>query len=110
MINNDSDKTMEFAKNTITVLTQNLKQEKALNSELTKRVKELEEMLNDLKRQENDHDFPYSFNEERMNHVCSFIENLHHWKGALARKHFILDPWQVFVVGNIFGWEDAAVS
>lgn len=62
--------------------------------------------LNDLKRQENDHDFPYSFNEERMNHVCSFIENLHHWKGALARKHFILDPWQVFVVGNIFGWED----
>ena len=36
--------------------------------------------LNDLKRQENDHDFPYLFNEERMNHVCSFIENLHHWK------------------------------
>ena len=31
--------------------------------------------LNDLKRQENDHDFPYSFSEERMNHVCSFIEN-----------------------------------
>ncbi|WP_151731850.1 terminase large subunit [Acinetobacter ursingii] len=62
--------------------------------------------LNDLKRQEKDQNFPYSFNEERMNHVCSFIENLHHWKGELARKHFILDPWQVFVVGNIFGWED----
>lgn len=62
--------------------------------------------LNDLERQEKDHDFPYSFNEERMNHVCAFIENLHHWKGALARKHFILDPWQVFVVGNIFAWED----
>lgn len=62
--------------------------------------------LNDLKRQEKDANFQYSLNEERINHVCSFIENLHHWKGALARKHFILDPWQVFVVGNIFGWED----
>lgn len=62
--------------------------------------------LNDLKRQENDPEFPYSFNEERLNHVCSFIESLHHVKGKLARKHFILDPWQVFVVGNIFGWED----
>lgn len=62
--------------------------------------------LNDLKRQEKDANFQYSLNEERINHVCSFIENLHHWKGALARKHFILEPWQVFVVGNIFGWED----
>ncbi|MCF3128462.1 terminase large subunit [Acinetobacter soli] len=62
--------------------------------------------LNDLKRQEEDANFQYSLNEERINHVCSFIENLHHWKGALARKHFILEPWQVFVVGNIFGWED----
>ena len=53
MINNNSDKTMEFAKNTITVLTQNLKQEKALNSELIKRVKELEEMLNDIKKNTN---------------------------------------------------------
>ena len=53
MIDNNSDKTMEFAKNTITVLTQNLKQEKALNSELTKRVKELEEMLNDIKKNTN---------------------------------------------------------
>lgn len=63
--------------------------------------------LNDLKRQGKDPYFSYTFNIDRVNHVCYFIETLHHVKGKLKGVNFILDPWQVFVVGNIFGWEDA---
>ena len=55
--------------------------------------------LNDLKRQKSDPDFPYKFNISLVDHACGFIETLHHVKGDLARKNFILDPWQVFVVG-----------
>lgn len=60
--------------------------------------------LNDLKRQNTDPTFAYKFDLDRVHHVCYFIETLHHVKGALARQRFILDPWQVFTVGNIFGW------
>lgn len=36
-----------------------------------------------------------------------FVEKLKHTKGKFARKPFILEPWQAFVVWNIFGWKNA---
>ncbi len=62
--------------------------------------------LNDLKRQTSDTEFNYRLSTNRVDHACYFIESLHHVTGSLARTNFILDPWQIFVVGNIFGWEN----
>ena len=34
-----------------------------------------------------------------------FPECLHHVKGAMAGKPFVLEPWQSAVVANLFGWK-----
>lgn len=37
-------------------------------------------------------------------HAIRFIEQLRHSKGEWAGQQFILAPWQVFIVGSVFGW------
>lgn len=37
--------------------------------------------------------------------AIKFIESLKHTKGEWAGQKFILEPWQQFVVWNIFGWK-----
>lgn len=36
--------------------------------------------------------------------VCLFVERLRHIKGKWAGKRIILEPWQVFILVNVFGW------
>lgn len=48
---------------------------------------------------------PYWYNEKAGQHAVDFIERfLFHYEGEWARKHFLLQPWQEFIVRNIFGW------
>ena len=42
-----------------------------------------------------------------MDHVCRFLEALVHVKGKWAGQNFKLEPFQVWIVANIFGWIDA---
>jgi phage terminase large subunit-like protein len=70
--------------------------------------------LNDLKRVKNDVDFEYHLSADRATHACFFIETLNHVKGSLARPdkngnraRLIMEPWQVFVTVNLFGWINA---
>jgi phage terminase large subunit-like protein len=51
-------------------------------------------------------DSPYTFDEAKASRACRFIEKLPHVKGrwAAKRQKLILQPWQVFIVTNIFGW------
>lgn len=72
----------------------------------------VQRFLNDLKRSEKDPDFDYVLNKKRAEHACFFIETCPHVKGKLAkadrngiRPKLIMEPWQVFAVVNIFGWE-----
>ena len=37
--------------------------------------------------------------------VNFFSDVLRHTKGAMAGQPFNLAPWQVFIIGNIFGWQ-----
>ena len=54
-----------------------------------------------------DRDFEWTFKDKRVDHVCGFIENaIRHVKGPLAGKNLKLEPWQVFVLMNIYGWTD----
>ena len=56
--------------------------------------------LSDLKRDD------LVFNERKAHRAVSFIEKLPHTKGEWARKRKLLklEPWQKFIVCNLFGW------
>lgn len=62
-----------------------------------------ERHLKDLKRSKEDPDFPWKFDEEKGWRPIRFIEKkCHPTKGSF--KHLVMQPWQHFVVGNMFGW------
>ncbi len=44
--------------------------------------------------------------EERVDSVCYFVENLVHVKAEWAGKPIKLEPFQIFLLCNIFGWLD----
>jgi phage terminase large subunit-like protein len=54
--------------------------------------------LNDLKRDD------LLFYEPSVDRVCRFIALLSHFEGIASGRTFTLQPWQLFVVGNIVGW------
>ena len=60
--------------------------------------------LNDLEKT----DWQWHFDKNKVDHVCRFIELLPHTQGkwATARQRIVLEPFQVFIVANIFGWVD----
>ena len=50
------------------------------------------------------------FDKEAAQHVCDFFGLLHHSKGEWGQgpgQVFVLSPWQVFVLANLFGWKRA---
>lgn len=57
--------------------------------------------LDDLARGE---DFPYVFDRRKADFVCSLIELLPQFEGKFAGKPLKLEPFQVFMVGSMFGW------
>lgn len=62
--------------------------------------------LSDLKASKSK-DFPFIFDEAAAIKVCKFISLLPHTKGKWAQKKQLitLEPWQVFVLGCLFGWK-----
>jgi phage terminase large subunit-like protein len=60
--------------------------------------------LNDLKSQSK-RTFPYRFNPKKVEKVCKFISQLRHIKGKWAGTEIKLEPWQIFFLANVFGWE-----
>ena len=44
------------------------------------------------------------FRADRAQHAIDFIALLVHSTDTYSGKQFILEPWQVFLVGSIFGW------
>lgn len=60
--------------------------------------------LNDL----DDTESGWVFDVELVARACRFIELLPHTQGRWAQERLkvILEPWQVFIVANIFGWVD----
>ncbi len=67
-------------------------------------VQSCQRFIDDLNR-----DFGYEFDAEKAERVCKFIENLPHIKGrwALQGQDLVLEPWQKFIVCNLFGWVNA---
>lgn len=61
--------------------------------------------LNDLERQGSEEGFNWVFNVEEAARYINFIEKVCvHTRGKWAGKPMILSPWQVFFLGQLFGW------
>ena len=60
--------------------------------------------LEDLERE----GWEWTFDLDRGNKVCRFIECLPHIKGRWKTRNIELEPWQCFALTTIFGWVDAS--
>ena len=59
-----------------------------------------------LKDLETGHERGLRFDKKAAERPIKFIESLlHHTTGKWAGERFILLPWQVFVLWNLFGWK-----
>lgn len=65
--------------------------------------------LNDLERQKTD-EFEFQMDRDSATRACEFLEALPHVKGKWAKKRetLTLEPWQCFIVVNLFGWVEKA--
>lgn len=66
--------------------------------------------LDDLREQKKS-GFQYYLDPDKVAHVCWFAENMPHIKGKLSKLPFPdnlikLEPFQVFILANLFGWLD----
>ena len=59
--------------------------------------------LEDRKR-EGTRGFPYRFEANRASLIVEFFAELKHYKGEWAGQQIILEPWQAFTLGSVFGW------
>jgi phage terminase large subunit-like protein len=48
--------------------------------------------------------FPYRFDRAKAAWAIRFFSHLRHSKGEWAGQPFVLEPWQEFIVGSLFGW------
>lgn len=44
------------------------------------------------------------FRENKVNKVINVIEKMKHFSGKSAGKNFILEPWEKWIIANIYGW------
>lgn len=63
--------------------------------------------FNDLEREDTE-DFPYYHDAQAANSFIVFCSWCCHFEGRMKGQPFELDPWQQFVVWNIFGWKRKA--
>lgn len=81
---------------------------KYINDVLTGKIVACKFVKQACKRQRNDlkRKFNYTFDEERANRICRFVELLPHIKGELAGTPIKLEGWQIFILTTLFGWVD----
>ena len=64
--------------------------------------------LEDIKRSEarnvQNKEFPYIWDKEEAEKIVEWFALLKHSKGDLAGQPIILNPWQKFVLCQIYGW------
>jgi phage terminase large subunit-like protein len=58
------------------------------------------------RRREREARYPYRFDEDLAARVLAQMERFPHIKGRWAARAqtIVLEPWQVFIVGSVFGW------
>ena len=46
----------------------------------------------------------WEFREDAVVKVVNFIKKLKHFKGETSKKPFTLEPWQLFIIANLYGF------
>ncbi len=59
----------------------------------------------DYKQSLEDLDYPFYFDEAAGDKVIAFLECLTLWKDEWAGQQLSLEPWQCFIVQNIYSWK-----
>ena len=59
------------------------------------------------KDSQSDDDFAYVFVPEKAERFFAFAQKLKHYKGEWAGKPIVLEAWEKFVLGGLFGWKRA---
>lgn len=54
---------------------------------------------------ESGHERGLRFDDDAAQLACDFFTLLQHSKGEWGGQRFVLEPWQMFIVGCIFGWK-----
>lgn len=60
--------------------------------------------LDDLTGSRTDPSYPFRFDQHHAGNICDFAEKLPHVEGRWDSPTIVLEPWQVFCLGTIFGW------
>lgn len=50
-------------------------------------------------------EYPFWFDEEEVERICCFAEEMPHAYGNWEVEKIVLQPWQVFFLGCLFGWK-----
>lgn len=48
--------------------------------------------------------YPYRFDRWHVDSICAFVECMPHVEGEWDSPTIVLEPWQVFWLGTVFGW------
>ena len=66
--------------------------------------------LEDLKRTRTDDAFPFVFDRDRADRALLFFSTLKHYKGQWSGSRLQLEPFQQFILANLYGWIDPATG
>lgn len=66
-------------------------------------VKACQRHVDDLKRAGTS-EWPYRFDAAKAERICKFASLMPHIEGTWATPTITLEPWQCFLLGQIFGW------
>ena len=60
--------------------------------------------LDDLERGQTDEAWAFEYDRWAADDNCSFLEKMPHVQGEWGSPMIVLEPWQIFVQCNMFGW------
>ena len=61
--------------------------------------------VRDAQHAKADRAWPYVWSAAQARAACTFIERLPHIEGQWTTATICLEPWQVFLIGLLFGWD-----
>ncbi|WP_069299883.1 terminase large subunit [Neptunicoccus sediminis] len=69
-------------------------------------IKQAQKFLNDVEKRQYNKDFRWKFDVKKAGHVLAYIQALNFVEGPVAGSNIILQPWQAFLMVNLYGWID----
>ncbi|MFN3661245.1 terminase large subunit, partial [Yoonia sp.] len=68
--------------------------------------KQCAKFIHDLDYRQEQPSFRWTFNRDHAAHVLTYVQLLNFVEGAVAGTNVVLEPWQAFILSNLYGWID----